>query len=324
MYPWLQKTYTKLLESYQNDHFPQSLLICADEGAGISALTRPLARLLLCLNTEASPCGVCKSCERFKQEEAGHPDLTFITLKEEKKIKLEIVQNLIKNLTQTSYLGGARVIVIEAVDRMNISAANAFLKTLEEPNQGVYFILSSATPHKIMPTLLSRVQKISLDLDFQDVEAWLTHKFPQEAVEKIQTVWKLTNGSPQATVQMLEAPDNLELRNYLIDVLCQAERINPVEFAEASLAQGELAAIIYWLILIYSDIYKLELNLDSHCLVNQDKLSILEQLGGKQNADFVYQIYRKLLEMKSLCERSDNLNQQLMLESFYIKLMDIK
>lgn len=133
------------------------------------------ARLALCSRPHA-PCGECRDCRLFEAEQ--HPDyLRVAPLEDSKQIRVEQIRELCEQLALTSHGGRATVAVISPADSMNINAANALLKTLEEPRTGVTLILISAVPSLLPPTILSRCRRMSLHAPSRDESiAWLERR----------------------------------------------------------------------------------------------------------------------------------------------------
>lgn len=149
-------------------------LIGINEGYGGHLLAQFMAAAALCqspLDTEA--CGQCKAC--LLHSAGNHPD--FYALKADgNQIKVDQVRDLCRQLTSTAQQGGRRVAVIYHCERLNSAAANALLKTLEEPGKDTLLILQSDTPSRLMATISSRCQRVSVKFPTrEDVRLWLQH-----------------------------------------------------------------------------------------------------------------------------------------------------
>ncbi|MHA1544904.1 MAG: DNA polymerase III subunit delta' [Alphaproteobacteria bacterium] len=138
-----------------------------------------------------------------------HPDLHVLsanpddTRQNEKKtpsvrgeIKIDQVRALSRVLAQTTGAGGARVCIVDAADDLNRNAANALLKSLEEPPTNTYFVLIAHRPAQVLPTLRSRCQRLDLaPLDQGTVAALLCATLGEDAKGERQTIVSLANGS---------------------------------------------------------------------------------------------------------------------------------
>ncbi|MGH8285380.1 MAG: DNA polymerase III subunit delta' [Steroidobacteraceae bacterium] len=159
--PWLASALTSLQEAHAAERLSHAVLIHAPPGTGGDWLAAWIARLALCTNAAAAPCGLCTSCRRAL--ELQHPDLTIVSLEEEaQQIRIEQVRDLAQDLALTSHQGRAKVAIVTPADALNRFAANALLKTLEEPTGSTVLILVSAQPSRLPATVRSRCQRIRI------------------------------------------------------------------------------------------------------------------------------------------------------------------
>ncbi|MCC7461459.1 MAG: hypothetical protein IT480_03250 [Gammaproteobacteria bacterium] len=157
--PWLASACEVLRRARAAGRFPAALLIHEQPGAGGEWLARFAAATALCRQTDA-PCGHCGHCRRVA---AGHhPDLHWLTSGEDSNyIRIEQVRELCAGLALTSHGAGASVAVIAPADALNAHAANALLKTLEEPRSGATLVLVSSVPSRLPATVRSRCQRLA-------------------------------------------------------------------------------------------------------------------------------------------------------------------
>jgi len=171
--PWLANAYAMLRQARAANRFPHALLIHAAAGAGGELLARFAAALALC-RAPQPPCGVCRDCRQVAALQ--HPDLHWLTPTEDSKlIRIEQVRELSAELALTAHGGGAAVAVLWPADTLNAFAANALLKTLEEPRAGTTLILVTGAPSRLPATLRSRCQRLRVpDPTRAQSVAWLT------------------------------------------------------------------------------------------------------------------------------------------------------
>jgi DNA polymerase-3 subunit delta' len=190
--PWHVEAWDKLAERLRRGGLAHALLIAGPEGLGKRTFAEHAAALLLCEKDEAAACGHCRSCQLYAlrtqrdPEETrpdgslaqpnghpGHPDARFVgyVVNEKsspKKMYTELVVEQIRDLSAwlalTSHYGRAKVVLIEPADGLNAAAANALLKTLEEPSPGCYLLLVTSHPARLSATIRSRCQRIDLRL----------------------------------------------------------------------------------------------------------------------------------------------------------------
>jgi DNA polymerase-3 subunit delta' len=136
------------------------LIVGPIRGLGMELAVRIL-QALFC-RAEQGPCGACEGCR--KVAERIEPDVHWIF--PEKKSRVisadQIRERLLSEISQTSLGGGWKAGVLVGADRLNDASANAFLKTLEEPPEKTLFLLLSDAPQQLLPTIVSRCQRIDL------------------------------------------------------------------------------------------------------------------------------------------------------------------
>ena len=169
IYPWQTAAWQQLAE--QRHTLPHALLLLGKSGSGRVAFARHLAATLLCENVQPdfSPCGQCPSCHLFAQN--SHPDLCELTpeipegdnvARKLLQIKVDAVRELLDFAHLSSHRGGRRVVLLHPAESLNLQAANALLKVLEEPPPQVVFILVGHNKDTLLPTIKSRCRQFAL------------------------------------------------------------------------------------------------------------------------------------------------------------------
>ncbi len=171
--PWLQPHTALLSTAYASGRLAHALLIHEARGAGGDVLALWAAQLVLCTDPHPPPCGVCVGCRRAAAGQ--HPDLLALApIEDSKQIRIEQVRELTSELTLTSHQGGYKVAIVTPADALNRAAANALLKTLEEPTARTLLILVATQPSRLPATILSRCQRIPIRAPARsDAVAWL-------------------------------------------------------------------------------------------------------------------------------------------------------
>lgn len=146
------------------------LIVGPVRGVAMDLAVRIL-QVLFCRSAE-KPCGTCDGCRHVT--ERLEADIHWIF--PEKKSRIisadQMREKLINEVTQTSFSGGWKAGVLVGADRMNEASANVFLKTLEEPPERTLFLLLSDAPQQLLPTIISRCQRIDLDDSRELSEPW--------------------------------------------------------------------------------------------------------------------------------------------------------
>lgn len=174
--PWHERPWAHVMQLLTLQRFPHALLLSGPRGVGKLRFAQRLAAALTCESSQIlkRPCGECRACQLSRV--GTHPDIQWLNPEEEgKEIRVDAVRSLIGRSTLTTLGHGMRVLLISPADALNPSAANALLKTLEEPVPSSVLILISSAPHRLPATILSRCQKLS----FQPVEPALARSWLQ-------------------------------------------------------------------------------------------------------------------------------------------------
>ncbi|MFI3247374.1 MAG: DNA polymerase III subunit delta' [Ferrimonas sp.] len=195
--PWLEQPWQQWLSQFQQQRLAHALLIQGSQGCGKTQLAAQMVQTLLCQH--GSGCGHCKSCQLLASD--NHPDKIEL-LPEGNQHKVDSVRALIGQLESTAHQGGARVVVIHQAERLNVAAANALLKTLEEPMPNVYLLLLSNQAGQLLATITSRCQRLLIS---EPNAAQYRHFLGDAAMETLQEwpYWSALLGGPLAIKQAL-------------------------------------------------------------------------------------------------------------------------
>lgn len=198
VYPWLRQQWSEVLQ--RKSALPHAILFRGNLGIGKLDFVRKLAQSIACASpaAEGAACGACPSCRWFAG--GGHPDYREIQpealraadpqaegsdsmasdqpasgkRKPSQEIRVEEVRDLQDFINLTAHQGGAKTIVFCPAETLNVNAANALLKNLEEPPAGTRFMLVSHRPSYLPATIISRCQQIVLPTPpAASAEQWL-------------------------------------------------------------------------------------------------------------------------------------------------------
>ncbi len=247
--PWQQADWQRLVSF--GDRLPHAILLYGAAGIGKVALAELFAQALLCEQPldNGMPCQTCPSCGWFSQY--SHPDYRRIrpeTLDEDEasadaddakaektsktKASREIVINQVRALSDfmsvSTHRQGKRVVLLYPAEALNIPAANALLKSLEEPQANTVFILVTHSLDRLLPTILSRCHKIALSFP-EKTQAldWLT----QQGVNSAEELLALQGGAPLAAQELAESGQMQEVQD-LLQVLLQPSVSSALKVAD--------------------------------------------------------------------------------------------
>lgn len=211
LYPWQNDVWHHLMADKKR--LPHALVLRGQRGIGKLDFAIALSKALLCEQTDSQSqaCGTCPNCGWFEQD--NHPDFRLLSpeqatskddddnpksTKKKTQIVIDQVRGLSDFLSLSSHKSdGLRIVVIHPAEGLNAAAANALLKMLEEPPPNVVFILVAHQAQKILPTIMSRCQKIDMPVPSTETAlAWMK----QEGIENAETLLNYAGGSPLMAV----------------------------------------------------------------------------------------------------------------------------
>ena len=307
--------------TWTHGKLPAALLLAGAAGVGKAEFALALAQAALCMERTASneACGSCHACRLFVA--GSHPDLRLLeagvaeettgetataasTGPQTRVIGVERVRDLRDFTEMSSHLGGRKVIVINPADRLHPSAANALLKTLEEPPSETMFVLVSARPAQLLPTLRSRCFR----LDFRvppaaEAHAWLR----SQGVEDAETALAHAGGAPLAAAEL--ARSGFWKRRQEIVRLLSSPRTTAGELARA-VDPEELGSFCTLLYKWCGDL--LSLSLGGRVRYNPDYAKSLSQLAVNFDVLKLQRFTKELTEVLRYLEHP--LNQRLVCE----------
>jgi len=173
--PWLTGSATALRRREAGGRLPHALLMRGVAGVGKRAFTRWFAQCVLCRDPgEAGACGACPSCRQLLA--GAHPDYREL-LPDGAGIKVDAVRELLGWQQMSVPAGRWRVALLDGADTLNRNAANALLKTLEEPADGALLLLIADRPARLPATVRSRCQDVSLTVESHEAARdWLVER----------------------------------------------------------------------------------------------------------------------------------------------------
>lgn len=198
-----------LEQSITNKKLAHGYLFYGHKQLGKKTLVKKFIQSILCY-TDASkkeniPCGECPACQQVLKN--NHPDVIWLKKETDKKeITIEQIRNLQTTLSTHSFFKSYKIAILEDVENLNNNAANAFLKTLEEPHKKTILILIANNLKSIPSTILSRVQKIKLlPVPGKQIYDFLLSQ--EKSFEEAKVLAKISEGKPGRALAFLRAPD---------------------------------------------------------------------------------------------------------------------
>lgn len=317
VYPWQTALWQQLAGRTQHAH---AYLLHGPAGIGKRALAERLMALLLCKSPVAlQPCGQCKSCHLLAA--GSHPDNYVLEPEEaDKPIKVDQVRALVNFVVQTAQLGGRKVILVEPTEAMNLNAANALLKSLEEPSGDTVLLLISHQPSRLLPTIKSRCVQQACPLPSERVSLeWLGAALPGTSEQEIRELLYLAAGSPLAAVR-LQAQGVREQRALVVEGV---KKLHKQQISVSQLAEGwkdvPLPLLFDWFFDWAHLILRYQLTQDEQGLGPTDMAKVVQYLAQKAPQSKVLSIQEWLLQQRQKVLGKANLNRVLLLEALLVQ-----
>lgn len=220
------RTIELLRRSLSRGKLSHAYLFVGPKGVGKMTLALDLARAVNCESGEP-PCGTCRSCERIAS--GKHADVRVVSLssvegaakgRRRTEIGRDDIKDVIGMANLPPYEGKAKVFIVDGAERMSVEAANTLLKTLEEPPQKVLFTLLSSHEQALLPTVVSRCQRIELrPMPVEAVRGLLKER--GVPVERAELLARLSSGCPGWALTASGGEAELEQRKRALAMLLQ-------------------------------------------------------------------------------------------------------
>ena len=256
-----------------------SYLFEGEEGLGKKKTALAFSKTLLCKGEKDQPCNICSSCIKFDSE--NHPDFKIIVPNKKGTIVIEEIEKIINAVSTSPFEGKRKVFVIDDSHAMNMEGMNTLLKTLEEPPSFMNIILVTSISNKLLPTILSRCQRIR----FYPVENTKIMKLLEEekSLDKDRSAFiaDFAKGSIGKSIEIARSEEFFNRRNEVISIIDdilkgdETKGLSAVKFFNDNKddIHGILDIMLYWFrdLLIYKEVGRTNL------IINKDKLEILSK-----------------------------------------------
>lgn len=315
--PWQQTQWEQLRAAHRAQRLPQALLISGIPGVGKGDFARALAASLLCSSPggDGQPCGRCQGCHLL--EVGNHPDYRRLQPEEPSKvIKIDMIREFTRGENLTAQAGGYKLVIIEPADAMNQAAANALLKTLEEPVPWTLMLLVTSAPGRLPATIRSRCQKLQIEVpDRRLASQWLVDQGVRGDPDLLLA---LASGAPIKALE-LATEETLASRIKLLGEFAAilAQREDPVTVA-ARWSKLDLGRLLNWYSGWLIDCLRLKADSGARDLINPDQRKRLQAIGNRIEFD---ELYRLLDEAYGIIRNLGTpLNPQMTLEGMLLTL----
>ncbi|MDO9151010.1 MAG: DNA polymerase III subunit delta' [Methylotenera sp.] len=321
IYPWQTQLWERL--AHDSQRLPHALLLHGRAGIGKYDFARSFSQALLCLNkmSNGGACKTCASCHWFNDE--SHPDFRLLSPEQEaesddavpskktkKKTQISVAQirDLSDFLSLSSHQSsGLRIVLIHPAETLNIASANALLKMLEEPAQGVIFILVAHQLQRLLPTIISRCQKINMPVPNESQAlSWLEEQGVKNAKQQLAYL----EGSP---IKVCSEQIQFDQLSDIWKHLALGPKLEPYVLAPLLIANSAEAGVITIQKWIYDMV---AVKLGQQARYHLQHIGALQALADRVNLSRLFDMHKKMNELRKLA--SHPLNHELQMESLLL------
>jgi len=303
--PWHHNLWSQLEASIEQERFAHAYLLQGPVDVGKAHFANNLAKSLLCDQPSLVACGHCKSCHLF--EAATHPDYRQLASEAGKAIGVDVIRDTSTFFSLTRQYGRYHIAVISNAERMTTAAANALLKTLEEPPAGALLLLISEQASLLPVTVRSRCQSLRFTVPARNTAlSWLSSQGIEP--DQAERTLDLARGAPLKAVVLNKENNYENQRTTIIEGVrdLYSGRKDPIDLANSYLKLGAKHTLyILWQ-------WKAEMVRD--IAIGQDSAdSTLAQRIGQRR------LLKRIDGLSTAIRRLDSqLNEQLILEDILI------
>ena len=325
LYPWQNELWQRWVGLCSR--LPHAILLKGPQGIGKFDFAMNLAQSLLCEKPHADglACQICSSCHWFLQE--SHPDFRLLQpdalaeseegeereagkKKPSKQISVDQVRALADFANLSAHQGGYRVVLIHPAEAMNTNAANALLKTLEEPSARMLIILISHKPQQLLPTILSRCLALAVSMPtIEESNAWLK----QQGISNPAAMLAQSGFAPLQALRMAEEAAGADEYNRFLQEIKQPAKLDVFALAD-QLQKTEPAKVIHWLQQWCYDLSSVKLA--GKVRYNSDQFDLIKNLSNKISPLDLMRFQKELLVARR--EALHPLNAKLQFESILL------
>lgn len=309
-------------------------LLLGPPGVGKRLMADELAKAAMCENPQPDACDACGPCQRFGG--GRHADVHVVAPAEGKRnIAIDDIKSLQGSISLKAVEGGYKTYVIDGADRMTIEAANAFLKTLEEPPPRSLLLLVASTRETLIDTIVSRCQIVRFRSLAPEVVASLLGEQCDVAIEQATALANFAGGSIGRAVTLVQDETESQ-RDWVVQAGSELRPENAFNLAEDVLGRtrkvggaleetrARLREFLTLLMIYYRDLLVLRLQAESGLqpeattIFNADRVAELGEVAGCQTSLQLEANISRIID--ALAQLNMNVNVTLIVESLLVDL----
>ena len=306
-YPWHQSSWDKVVTARTKNHLPHALLLSGAEGTGKLDFAKKLVTSLLCtspVNNKA--CQSCQSCKTYQS--GANPDFLNIELLEDKQqISVDQVRQLSQFISYTRSFNAYRVILLNPAERMNQNSANSLLKSLEEPASNTVIILVATHLSRLLPTIKSRCQLITLPSPSKEQAiGWMKEQSSDLSNENAEELLSMSQGHPLTALNITEE-DLLQRQEFAEELLSVCLQQKTLTEIAKKWEKFDHAILLNWQITWVQSFIKIQMaSQDAVKTETQNFSDTLLQLSKTLSQSHQWALYQQLIIQKKYIHTSVN------------------
>lgn len=321
--PWQDEQWGYIRAAVEQGRMPHALLMTGPAGLGKLEFARLLGNSLVCesLSPQGMPCGNCRQCKLVAAD--SHPDIRELSPEEAgKAIKVDAIRELVDQSVLTVNESRYRVLIIHPAEAMGTAAANALLKTLEEPVERTLLVLISANRGRLLATIKSRCQQLIFTIPPRMLaQNWLSEQLGSDQA-RLADLLQLARGAPLLARQMVERDELQRYNELLKDFLrLSGNAAQPVLLAEQWQKKQDMSVLLSYMKRWLIDLIRLGNGATltgSSSSIPVDELKIL---ANQLDLTAVYELLDNLFETER--QLVNNINPQLAMEKLLLHWVHI-
>jgi DNA polymerase III subunit delta' len=310
----------QLKHAVEGGELPHALLFTGPESVGKSTIAEWLVAAMLCRDAEEKPCGRCLSCRKLRS--GNHPDFVLVEPEDRTAhIKIDQIRDVERFLALTPVESAHKLVLIRSFEQATLGAANALLKTLEEPPAYAHLLLLAANADLLLATIVSRTQQIALrPVPTSSISEALTQRWSVDT-EQAQRLASLSGGRIGWAIQAATNPAGYEKAQTALQMLLKVlQQDLPARFESATeLARDGAAlneALEYWSI-FWRDLLLIRTG-HPDLLVYREQQPALDLLARSVGTEDCLRILKHLEQTQDAL--LSNANTQLVMENLLLDL----
>lgn len=301
---------SSIYKAIDRGKFAHAHLFIGEDGIGKSVIAENIALKIL-----------------NKREDLDYADLVkFRIAKDKKSLGIDDVRGLISEISKRPYEGDKKVVIVYEAHKMTVEAQNAFLKTVEEPPQGVFIIILSESFEQILDTVKSRCQIHKLRaLNGEDVCKYINREYPDIDRDKVAMLMAYSKGIPGEVDRFLTDSKFIKIREISKNILLLIGNRDENDFIEyigileknTAYAEDLLSCILSYIrdVIVYKETSDIEFT------INRDSIDCTKEVSGKLSFNKLNSLVKIINETRE--DLNKNINTRMTLNMMLLKMLEV-